>query len=103
MSLYDAADFEEFWRGYLRLHAHERTQRWHAVATLSAATLIVLAFVLRQPLLFVAAPVADYAIAQASHRLFERNVTEPWRHPRWHLHAELRLFWRTVRGVIMRR
>ncbi len=101
-TLYDAADFEEFWRGYLRLHARRQTQRWHAVATLSAATLLVLGVALGQPLLIVAAPVADYAIAQASHRLFERNVTEPWRHPRWHLRAELRLFWRTVRGAIMR-
>ena len=100
MSLYDAADFEEFWRGYLALHARKVTQRWHAVATLAAATLIVLAIVLRQPLLLVAAPIADYAIAQASHRLFERNVTRPWAHPRWHLRAELRLFRRTVRGVI---
>jgi hypothetical protein len=103
MSLYDAADFEEFWRGYQRLHARRETQRWHAVATLAAATLLALGIALRQPLLLVAAPVADYAIAQASHRLFERNVTQPWRHPRWHLRAELRLFWRTVRGVIMRR
>ena len=97
MSLYDAANFEEFWRGYLRLHARRETRRWHAVATLSAATLLALAIALRQPLLALAAPIVDYAIAQASHRLFEHNVTQPWRHPSWHLRAELRLFRMTMR------
>jgi hypothetical protein len=102
MSIYDAADFEEFWDGYARLHSRRATQLCHALATLAAATLIVLGFALRQPLLFVAAPIADYAIAQASHRIFERNITRPWAHPRWHLRAELRLFRRTVRGAIFR-
>ena len=102
MSLYDAANFEEFWEGYARLHARRETQLLHAVATLAAVTLFALGVALGQPLLLVAAPVADYAIAQASHRLFERNVTHPWAHPRWHLRAELRLFRRTARSVILR-
>jgi len=36
-------------------------------------------------------PGAADAIAQLAHRGFERNATQPWRHPLWHARAELRL------------
>jgi hypothetical protein len=52
--------------------------------------------------LIAAAPLADYAIAQASHRLYERNRTMPWRNTFWHTRAELRML-RLVLSGRMRR
>jgi hypothetical protein len=92
MSLYDAATFEEFWAGYARLHSRRVTQAMHALATLTAGTLVLAGIAWRAPLLVAAAPIADYAIAQLAHRRWERNRTQPWRNFAWHLRAELRMF-----------
>lgn len=83
--------FEEFWLRYLRLHARPETRAWHAVATLSCISLVLVGVVAREPLLILLAPVVDFAIAQASHRIFERNKTRPWQAPLRHARAELRL------------
>ncbi len=102
-ALYEAESFEAFWREYERAHADPRTRRWHAVATLSAGALIAAGLATGRPWLVVAAPLVDYAIAQASHRRIEGNRTQPWRRPHWHLRAELRLCRRTLREALRRR
>lgn len=99
MNPYDVATFEEFWPHYKEMHSRRATRIGHAVGTTSFFGLAVAAVAFEQPLLFVAAPLADHAIAQLSHRLFERNATRPWRHPWWHARAELRMFRRVISGV----
>ena len=99
MSPYDAATFEEFWPHYVRLHTRPETQTLHAVATLTCIGLLGAAVVLRNPLFVLAAPLADYAIAQVSHRVFEANRTTPWKNQLWHTRAELRM----LRLVLTRR
>jgi hypothetical protein len=91
VSPYDVDSFEEFWPHYVRLHARPATQALHAVATLTCLGLLGAAVVLRNPLLALGAPLADYAIAQASHRFFEANRTTPWKNQFWHTRAELRM------------
>lgn len=95
---YASASFEEFWPHYMDMHSRRATQIGHAAATLSFLGLATAGVFLRQPLLFLAAPLADHAIAQVSHRLFERNTTRPWRNPVWHARAELRMFGRVLTG-----
>jgi hypothetical protein len=92
MSAYDVSTFEEFWPFYVRMHARAATQRLHALATLTAAALAIAGACLRQPLLIVAAPLADHLIAQLAHRFCEGNATQPLRKPSWHARAELRMF-----------
>lgn len=92
MSLYDVATFEEFWPRYVKLHSQRETQVMHGLATLSFIAFALAALVLREPLLLLAAPLADFTLAQLSHRWFERNETTPWAHPLWHARAELRMF-----------
>jgi hypothetical protein len=46
----------------------------------------------------VAAPLVDYAIAQCAHRLVEKNRTQPYRNPPWHVRAELRMWRWTLMG-----
>jgi hypothetical protein len=95
MSLYDSATFDEFWQQYQELHASPRVRKMHAVATLSAATLLAVGIKRRSLPFILAAPVVDYAIAQLSHR-GEGVRTQPYRKPLWHLRAELRLLRRTL-------
>jgi hypothetical protein len=64
--------FEDFWPHYVRLHTRQETHLLHAVATLSCLALL-------------------FAIAQASHRIFETNATTPWKNQLWHTRAELRM------------
>lgn len=88
---YSVRPFEEFWPHYVRLHRRPETQAMHAAATLSCVALLGAAVVFRSPILAVCAPLVDYAIAQASHRLFEENRTTPWKNQLWHTRAELRM------------
>jgi hypothetical protein len=98
MSPYDVQTFEDFWPHYVRLHTRPETQWLHALASASCLTLLVAGVATRQPLLLVLAPLADYLIAQASHRLFESNRTTPWMHQTWHTRAELRMLRLVVSG-----
>lgn len=97
-SIYDVGSFQEFWPHYVRLHARPATQIAHAVATTTFATLAAIALARRRPVLLLLAPLADFVIAQASHRRFEKNVTTPWRRPHWHARAELRMLRRVLTG-----
>ncbi len=95
---YASRSFEEFWPHYLALHSRRETQIAHTLATASCAALLAAGVVTRRPLLIALAPLVDHAIAQASHRLFEKNRTTPWKNPLWHARAELRLARRVLGG-----
>lgn len=86
----------EFWPWYLSLHGHPLVRVAHAGATLTNVTIVVTAIVTGHPALALVGPLADYLIAQASHRLVEGNATRPWRHPWLHARAEVRLCVRTL-------
>lgn len=98
MTLYESEDFEAFWCEYDQMHANPITRRVHAVGTLSALVLTAAGLWTGAWGLVLAAPLVDYAVSQASHRLVEGNRTQPWRRPDWHLRAELRLCRRTLSG-----
>jgi hypothetical protein len=98
MSPYTVSSFEEFWPHYVRLHTRRETQLLHATASLACLGLLGTAMATRQPIFALAAPIVDYAVAQASHRLFEKNRTTPWRNQIWHTRAELRMLWFVLTG-----
>jgi hypothetical protein len=98
MSPYDVATFEDFWPHYVRLHTRPVTQWLHALATTSCVACVVVGVACRNPLIVAAGPLADYVIAQASHRLFENNRTTPWKRQTWHTRGELRMLWLVVTG-----
>jgi hypothetical protein len=98
MSPYDVASFEDFWPHYVRLHTRPSTQWGHALATATCLALLGGGVALRSPLLAALGPLADYAIAQLSHRAFEGNRTTPWKRQTWHTRAELRMFRLVVTG-----
>ncbi|MGH7328076.1 MAG: Mpo1-like protein [Polyangiaceae bacterium] len=89
---YASATFEDFWPHYVRMHSRPETQKLHAVATGASMLFWLTALKKRSLTLAVLAPLADYAIAQVSHRVFEANATTPYKNPLWHTRAELRMF-----------
>ena len=89
---YESATFEDFWPHYVRLHRRPQTQWAHVAATVSSMALWAAAIRKRSLLLAAMAPLADYAIAQMSHRFFEKNGTTPYKNFAWHTRAELRMF-----------
>lgn len=95
-SLYEARDFASFWADYEELHADPRVQDLHLLATAALLALGAAGVLARSPALLAAAPLADYAIAQASHRGLQRVRTQPYRRLPWHFRAELRLARRTL-------
>ena len=99
---YAVRNFEQFWPHYVRMHTRRVTHVLHATATTSAALLVALGIATRSPLCFVLAPLADYAISQGSHRVFEKNRTMPWKNTAWHARAELRMFRLTLTGRMAR-
>lgn len=97
---YAETSFEAFWPHYVRMHSRPETQRMHLVATMSFGALVVAAVAKRSPALLLLAPIADYAIAQTSHRVFEKNRTLPWKNHLWHARAELRMAMHVLRGTM---
>ncbi len=101
-AMYDAETFDEFWHHYQEVHASRSVRAAHAVATSMALLLLARAIAKRSLVTALAAPVVDYAIAQASHRV-EGERTQPMRRPWWHLRAELKLFRGTLRSRFVNR
>ena len=90
-SAYSAPTFEEFWPHYVRMHTRRETHLLHAAGSLACLASLMAAVLMRQPVLALLGPIADYGLAQASHRLFEANRTTPWKNQAWHTRAELRM------------
>lgn len=97
-SLYEARDFDAFWRIYVSLHSRPATRAMHCLATTAMMLCVARGLHQRRLRWLLAAPLVDYAIAQTSHRLLEHNRTQPYRNPPWHLRAELRMWWLTISG-----
>jgi hypothetical protein len=88
---YAAPTFEDFWPHYVRLHTRRETHLLHAAGSLACLASLTCAALTFRPVFLVLGPLADYALAQASHRLFEANRTTPWKNQAWHTRAELRM------------
>jgi hypothetical protein len=95
-ALYEAKDFDAFWRIYVQMHARPATRGLHFLATSAMMACVAQGVRTRRIRWLLAAPLVDYAIAQSAHRLVEKNRTQPYRNPPWHLQAELRLWWLTL-------
>jgi hypothetical protein len=90
--------FEEFWDYYVAEHANPTTRMLHFVGTTAAMGCVAGAIVFRKKWLLLAAPVVGYAPAWASHFFVEKNRPATFGHPLWSLRADLRMWWKTVRG-----
>ncbi len=73
--------YREFWPFYVREHRRAGTRRMHFIGTSCAVILVVLAGVLGEPWLLLAALVTGYLFAWLSHMLIERNRPATFTYP----------------------
>lgn len=95
---YQVESFEDFWPHYVNMHRRPATQAMHALGSVTCAALLLTAVVSRRVELALVAPLMNFAIAQASHRVFEANQTTPWKNQAWHTRAEARMLRLVVTG-----
>jgi hypothetical protein len=90
--------FREFWPHYLRAHRRPRTRVAHYVATIIAFSAIGAASYYGTPLIALAAIVVSYAVALASHAIFERNRSMVFVNPAWGALSDLKMCWLALTG-----
>jgi hypothetical protein len=94
------ASFAEFWPHYLRAHGDPRTRAMHYCGT-SLGVLLLIAFAVSGDWrCLVAAPVTGYALAMASHALFEGNRPASFGHPVWSFAADFYMVYLWATGQI---
>ncbi len=90
--------FQEFWPHYLRAHRRPRTRVAHYVATAIAFGAIAVAIYYGVPLIALGAIAISYAIALASHAMFERNKSLVFVNPAWGALSDLKMCWLALTG-----
>ena len=92
--------FQQFWPHYLRAHRRPRTRVAHYVATAVAFSAIGAAIYYRVPLIALGAIAISYAIALASHAIFERNRSLMFVNPAWGALSDLKMCWLALTGAL---
>ena len=90
--------FAEFWPFYLGEHAKPATRALHVVGSTVALVAVILAVVLRLPVLLVVAVVAGYAFAWIAHAVIEHNRPATFRHPLWSFLADWKMWACAITG-----
>ena len=92
------ASYAEFWPFYLVEHGKSSTRNLHFLGTGLALMFVVLAIVLLNPWLILAALVSGYFFAWIGHFFVEKNRPATFTHPIWSLISDFRMFFFWVAG-----
>ena len=84
--------FEDFWPYYLGEHRRAGTKALHFIGTTGALTLIILALLLRDWPLVLAALLCGYGFAWIGHFLVEKNRPATFQYPLWSLTADWKMW-----------
>lgn len=89
--------FAEFWPFYVRAHSRPRTRQLHAIGSVLAIVMLLLAFSVSLWFL-LAAPVVGYAFAWYGHFFVEKNKPATFGHPFYSLFADYRMLFLMMAG-----
>jgi hypothetical protein len=89
--------FADFWPYYVRQHAHPRTRMLHAIGSVLAVVMVLLAFAVNLWFL-AAAPLIGYAFAWYAHFFVEHNKPATFGHPLYSLAADYRMLFLMMAG-----
>ena len=93
----DIANFEEFWRFYVKEHRKKSTRIFHFVGTTAAIGCLAGGLLTKRRWLLAVAPLVGYGPAWMSHFFVEGNKPASFTHPLWSLQADLVMWWKTIR------
>ena len=94
--------FDEYWTLYLKAHRKRSTRLVHYVATVVGLSSSGVGLLMLEPVVVGAGIAASYALAIASHVLFERNHPMILVNPIWGARADLRMTWLGLTGRLAR-
>ncbi|GAB4186756.1 MAG: DUF962 domain-containing protein [Thalassobaculales bacterium] len=94
--------YAEFWTFYLAEHSRPGTRALHYLGT-SLAVALILAGLVLDPRLLIAAPLAGYLFAWIGHFFVEGNRPATFRYPLWSLASDFRLWWLWLTAPFRRR
>lgn len=92
--------FQDFWPRYLADHSHPANRALHYVGSLAAFAALLLAAIIGDWRIALAAPLLGYGPAWVGHFFIERNRPATFRHPLWSLRGDLRMVMLWCRGDI---
>ena len=84
--------YRAFWPYYVSEHSRPGTRRMHFIGTTGSVALVVVAGVLGEPLLLIAALVCGYFFAWLSHLLIERNRPATFTYPLFSLAGDFHMW-----------
>ena len=84
--------YRAFWPYYVSEHSRPWTRRMHFVGTTGSVALVIVAGVLGEPLLLIAALVCGYFFAWISHLLIERNRPATFTYPFFSLAGDFHMW-----------
>lgn len=89
--------FSEFWSHYVRAHSRKGTRILHAVGSVIALIIAMVAIVSNLWWILLA-PLVGYGFAWYSHFYVEHNKPATFGHPFWSLAADYRMLFLTLSG-----
>jgi hypothetical protein len=93
-------NYEEFFTFYLHEHSDPRNRWMHAVGTLLAIAVVVIAVAAGHPWFALLWPLVAYSFAWTGHFLMEGNKPATFGHPFWSFISDFRMLWLMVTGRI---
>ncbi len=84
-------NFEEFYPFYLGEHADRTSRRLHVIGTSAAVLQMLVAVLMREPLLLLSALVTGYGFAWIGHYVFEKNRPATFKYPLYSLRGDFRM------------
>jgi len=97
-SLRTFTSFDDFYPFYLGEHCNKINRRLHLFGTTNSVLLAVYAILKRNPKYALYGLLQGYFFAWVGHFFFEKNKPATFKHPRWSLQGDFKMWWEVMTG-----